>query len=100
MEEIQERRQQIFATYQSLLEPLADEGMLRLPVVPRTCDSNCHMFYILLNDAATRDEMLVHLRSQGIAAVFHIFRCIRPPSASGTATITAICQSPKTSVRD
>ena len=45
--------------------------MLRRPIVPPHCEHNAHMFYILVQDAATRTRLLQTLNDQGINAVFH-----------------------------
>ena len=39
--------------------------------MPDECQSNYHLFYIILPDRATRDEMISHLRDHQISAVFH-----------------------------
>jgi dTDP-4-amino-4,6-dideoxygalactose transaminase len=46
-------------------------GLLRRPVIPHDCETNYHMYYILLPDRATRDGLMTHLNHQGINAVFH-----------------------------
>ena len=71
MQSIQERRRAVFDRYRELLRPLAERGCLRLPIVPETCQQNYHVFYILVDDAKTRDELLTNLRGSGIGAVFH-----------------------------
>jgi len=68
---IGQRRQKIYDSYFERLEPLADRGLLRLPLVPDHCRTNCHMFYIVLGDAETRNGLIDHLREQGISAAFH-----------------------------
>ena len=71
MDEITTRRHKLYHFYRTRLKPLEVEGLLRLPRIPEDCDSNFHLFYILLPDSATRDLLLSHLKSQGIMAVFH-----------------------------
>src|SRR6185369_11306606 len=71
LDSIAERRREIYQYYRQHLKPLAVEGLLRLPYTPEDCDSNFHMFYVLLNDTAARDGLLAHLRRSGIMAVFH-----------------------------
>jgi dTDP-4-amino-4,6-dideoxygalactose transaminase len=71
MQTISDRRRQIYEYYQQSFEPLAAEGLLRLPYVPPECTTNFHLFYLLTRDAATRDGLLAHLNSRGIGAVFH-----------------------------
>ena len=65
------RREEIWRSYYSHLQPLAGEGILTLPATPPTCRSNYHTFFVLLADCATRDGLLSYLRDQGIGAAFH-----------------------------
>jgi dTDP-4-amino-4,6-dideoxygalactose transaminase len=71
IEGISKRRKEIFQNYQQALNPLAEKGYLQLPFTPEHCQSNYHMFYILLPDGKTRDELMFYLKDQGITAVFH-----------------------------
>jgi dTDP-4-amino-4,6-dideoxygalactose transaminase len=70
-DEISARRRAIYRAYRQRLKPLEAEGLLRLPQIPEDCTSNYHMFYVLLRDRQTRDELLEHLRERGIHPVFH-----------------------------
>lgn len=65
------RRREIYQFYLRHLEPLAVDGRMRLPQTPEECESNYHLFYILLSDRATRDGLLSHLNQNGVHAVFH-----------------------------
>jgi dTDP-4-amino-4,6-dideoxygalactose transaminase len=71
MAAISARRRQIYEFYAQSFERLAAENLVRLPIVPAGCTTNFHLFYLLVRDAATRDALLAHLNSRGIAAVFH-----------------------------
>lgn len=71
LDTIAQRRRQIYQFYRQQLKPLEAEGLLQLPRVPDDCDSNHHMFYILLRDRRTRDALLDFLKERGIHAVFH-----------------------------
>jgi dTDP-4-amino-4,6-dideoxygalactose transaminase len=71
MQAISDRRRQIYEYYRQSLQPLADEGLVRLPTVPDGCTQNFHLFYLLTRDAKTRDRLLAHLNARGIGAVFH-----------------------------
>jgi len=71
MEHISERRREIYWAYRRALKPLELEGLLQLPVIPEECESNFHLFYVLLSDAAMRDHVLTRLKEAGILAVFH-----------------------------
>lgn len=71
MDRITLRRGEIFGWYATILGPLADRGLLRLPIVPGHCASNFHMFYALAADLEDRTALIDHLRHCGIAAPFH-----------------------------
>lgn len=71
MEPITQKRAKIYQTYYELLQPLARQGLFSLPVIPEECESNFHMFYILLQDIQTRMELIAHLKERGILSVFH-----------------------------
>jgi dTDP-4-amino-4,6-dideoxygalactose transaminase len=71
MDEIQRIRRRICERYQELLQPLANAGILELPVIPSNCESNYHMFKVMTDCAETRNHLLAHLRSNGIGATFH-----------------------------
>src|SRR5262245_40843970 len=71
MDAISERRRKIHEFYYAGLKPLADNELLRLPVTPKGCSSNYHLFHILLPDAETRNGLLSHLKANGIRSTFH-----------------------------
>jgi dTDP-4-amino-4,6-dideoxygalactose transaminase len=71
MEKITRRRGEIFDRYVDLLAPLAERGVIGIPVVPPHCSTNHHMFYILTADIEERTALIAHLRVAGIHAVFH-----------------------------
>ena len=71
MEAINKRRSELFDYYYKALIPLVNDGKLRLPYVLSECESNSHLFYIILKDEKTRNALMDHLKSRGILAVFH-----------------------------
>ena len=71
LDDIQQKRKQIFNSYFELLRPLQDSGDITLPVIPEYAMHNGHLFYIVTNDAIHREKLLAHLNEQGIHAVFH-----------------------------
>ncbi|HUY87472.1 MAG TPA: dTDP-4-amino-4,6-dideoxygalactose transaminase [Pirellulales bacterium] len=70
-DEISARRREAYQCYRQLLKPLAAEGLLRLPCIPEDCTSNYHMFYVLVENRATRDALIDRLGQRGVQAVFH-----------------------------
>lgn len=71
MDAIEDRRRDIYKKYWQLLKPLEAQGLLSLPKIPDDCESNYHMFYILLSDENNRDTVMEELKRAGIMAVFH-----------------------------
>lgn len=68
-DEIIAKRRSICTAYAAQLQDLQHVGRLRLPTFDQ--DSNGHMFYILLDNLATRSKLISHLKAQGILTVFH-----------------------------
>ena len=65
------RRLHIWQRYHEGLAGLEAEGRLRRPVVPSDCNHNGHLYYLLLPDTHSRNEMLQKLNDRGISATFH-----------------------------
>jgi dTDP-4-amino-4,6-dideoxygalactose transaminase len=70
IDRIDERRRAIHRRYVEQLKHLEARGDLRLPVIPRDCGHNAHLFYVLVASAA-RQQLARHLAERGIAAAHH-----------------------------
>lgn len=71
MADITARRRHIYMQYHHQLSPLSERGIIKLPYIPDDCTTNYHMFYILVENEHRQRELLQHLKSHGIHAVFH-----------------------------
>ncbi|MCY6959568.1 dTDP-4-amino-4,6-dideoxygalactose transaminase [Clostridium brassicae] len=71
IDEIQESRKKVYDAYYVGLNELEKQGKLKLPIIPEHCESNYHMFYILLNSEKERDSLMYKLKERNIGAVFH-----------------------------
>ncbi len=71
LDPIAQRRRAIYDFYRHHLTPFEERGLLQLPKIPKGCDSNDHMFYIVLPDASSRDALIAHLKEHGIVSAFH-----------------------------
>jgi dTDP-4-amino-4,6-dideoxygalactose transaminase len=71
MDSITRKRQEIYHFYKARLRPLEKQGLITLPIIPRDCESNYHMFYIVLSSLDERTRLIQHLKAQSILAVFH-----------------------------
>jgi dTDP-4-amino-4,6-dideoxygalactose transaminase len=69
--EIQNKRRQIWEYYDQHLSGWAEKNQVRLPIVPSECKQPFHMFYLLLPSLDCRQALIAHLKSCGIASVFH-----------------------------
>ncbi len=68
---IRERRLSIFDHYMKTLAPLAEWGLVGLPVIPDDCTGNGHMFYLLMRSPEERDAFIAFMKSRKIIAPFH-----------------------------
>lgn len=57
--------------YRENLRDLAARERITLPVVPKDCRHNGHIFYIMAASLAERDALIRHLKARGITAAFH-----------------------------
>lgn len=73
LEKIQEKRKAIFNIYMTHLQPLEKQGFLKLPTIPVFAQANAHMFYVLLNDRATRNQLQEYLKGKGIQSAQHYY---------------------------
>ena len=68
---INDARLALWNRYYGRLAALADAGKLELPVVPRGCVHNAHMFYVKAKDLEERTAFIDYLKGNGILSVFH-----------------------------
>jgi len=71
LDEINEKRKFAFDYYYNNLKIYEDNGIIRLPYIPKECEINYHMFYIILNTSQERDRVMKELKKRGILALFH-----------------------------
>lgn len=65
------QRVRIWNAYHDALEELETDGFLRRPRVPSECAHNAHIYYVLLENSATRDALQRYLRERGFETSFH-----------------------------
>lgn len=70
-QEIQEKRQRIWAYYDMHLREWAEHNGVHRPVVPPHCEQAYHMYYLLLPSLEQRQALIARLNAQGILSVFH-----------------------------
>ncbi|MDD3342802.1 MAG: dTDP-4-amino-4,6-dideoxygalactose transaminase [Sulfurospirillaceae bacterium] len=68
---IQESRMKSWKCYYDTLIPLAKKGLIELPIMPKECVHNAHMFYFKVKDLDMRTQLLDAFKAVSIGAVFH-----------------------------
>lgn len=68
---INDRRKTIWNKYYKELSDLYEQGLVELPICPKECIHNAHMFYIKLKNIEERTTLIDFLKEKGIVAVFH-----------------------------
>ena len=68
---IQEARMKSWNRYYETLLPLANQGIIELPFMPKECVHNAHMFYLKVKDLEARTALLDAFKALSIGAVFH-----------------------------
>ena len=71
LDEIQNKRKQLWNCYYEQLKPLAEKGCFAMPDIPDYATNNAHMFYLTLPSLEARTALIRHLKENGILAVFH-----------------------------
>jgi len=70
-DEINKDRLRSWKRYYSELKGLEDQGLIKLPTIPKDCIHNAHMFYLKVGDLKTRTDLLEYLALNDILSVFH-----------------------------
>ncbi|WNC89067.1 dTDP-4-amino-4,6-dideoxygalactose transaminase [Paraburkholderia sp. FT54] len=70
-EKITQTRLAHWERYHALLEPFERKGVLRRPIIPKECQHNGHMYYVLVEDEYVRQRILDEHKRQEIGSVFH-----------------------------
>ena len=70
-DEILNRRLALWNKYYTFFANLEESGKLRRPHVPEYAAHNGHIFFILLNDEETRNNLMHFLKEHDIVATFH-----------------------------
>lgn len=70
-DEITSNRLHSWSTYHQSLNLMAQRVGIELPTLPSDCGHNGHMFYIKVESLRQRTDLLNHLLSNDVMAVFH-----------------------------
>ncbi|WP_366917092.1 DegT/DnrJ/EryC1/StrS family aminotransferase [Fibrobacter sp.] len=70
-DKINENRLETWNAYYEAFKALEENGLVELPVVPKECKHNAHMFYMKLKDLETRQDFIRYMKENDILCVFH-----------------------------
>ena len=71
MDDIQQRRKQLWYRYHEGLQGLASKGFFRLPQIPDYATNNAHMFYLVCRNLEERTGLINYLKEHDVLSVFH-----------------------------
>lgn len=69
--QITAQRMLLWEQYNEAFAELEQQDKVRRPVIPKDCEHNAHMYYLLLPNLNARTKIIKALRAKGIHAVFH-----------------------------
>lgn len=70
-EEITKKRLSIWDYYHESLNPLEDKGIIQRPTIPKECQHNAHMYYIVLDKKVDHQNLLDIFQKNNISAPYH-----------------------------
>ncbi len=68
---ITDRRMEIWKEYHNGFLGLEREGQVRRPIIPKECEHNAHMYYLLTGSGAERSALIAFLKTKDVHSVFH-----------------------------
>lgn len=70
-DDINRNRLETWNAYYGAFKKLQEWGKVELPIIPKDCIHNAHMFYIKCKDLETRTRFINHMKSNDVLCVFH-----------------------------
>ena len=71
LDDIQNKRKNLWRQYYAGLESLAAKGYFRLPDIPSYATNNAHMFYLVCKNLEERSGLIKYLKEHEVLSVFH-----------------------------
>jgi dTDP-4-amino-4,6-dideoxygalactose transaminase len=79
LDEIQDKRKQIWNQYYNGLQEAAEKGTFKLPQVSDFATNNAHMFYLVFENIEKRTACINQLKEKQIHCVFHYLSLHKSP---------------------
>lgn len=71
LDDIQNKRKELWNRYYAGLKSLEEKGLIRLPEIPDYATNNAHMFYTVCRNLEERTALIKFLKENDIQAPFH-----------------------------
>ena len=85
-DDINENRLAIWNRYYHAFVDLADQEIISLPVVPKECVHNAHMFYMKCRGLSERTALIAYLRDRDVQSTFHYIPLHSAPAGAKVRT--------------
>lgn len=79
LENIQNKRKEIWNYYYKVLKSLEEKGYLKLPYLPDFASNNAHMFYVVCKNLEERQSLINALKKNNVLSVFHYLSLHKSP---------------------
>lgn len=89
---ITEHRLDIWEKYHQGLHALESQGSLHRPIIPKECNHNAHMYYVILESLEIRNMLISKMKSHDIHPVFHYVPLHSSPAGMKYARASGIMQ--------
>lgn len=70
-DEIMQKRMHVWNTYNECFAGLEAQGLFKRPFIPDYAGHNAHCFFVIANSPKERNDLMDHLKANGVGAVFH-----------------------------
>jgi len=71
IDKINQKRLDVWQKYDEFFKEFEAKGLVKRPFIPKNCQHNAHMYYVLFNDLKARTNFISHMKENGINPVFH-----------------------------
>jgi dTDP-4-amino-4,6-dideoxygalactose transaminase len=71
LEDIQNKRKQIWSYYHERLKTVSDKGFFKIPMIHEYATNNAHMFYLVCLSREERSDLIAYLKDNKVLSVFH-----------------------------
>lgn len=79
LDDIQNKRREIWSKYYEQLEKWAQQHEVKLPTIPSYASNNAHMFYLVMSNPNSRTNLIHRFKEKNILAVFHYLSLHKSP---------------------